>query len=55
MSDDERETIGCVCDTLENLLFAAKMPISPSIHVTGLTGGVADVLAQLRALLAGKP
>ena len=51
MNEDEREEIGQVADTLDNLLHAALLPVSPAIHVQGLTGGIREVLSRLRKLL----
>ena len=47
---DLAEEIGQRADTLDNLLAASPLPMSPAFHLTQLRDGANDVSAQLKAL-----
>lgn len=46
------EALGLLRDTAENGLAAATLPVSPSIHVEGLTGVLRQMVASIDAALA---
>lgn len=50
--EDLEEEIGLLVDKCENLLAAARLPVSPAIHVEGLCGGVKDLRDGLAAIAA---
>ena len=47
-----KEELGKLLDKAENFLAAAKLPMPPSVHVVGLTGGIEQIAAKLRELIA---
>lgn len=45
-----RERIGLLADKADNYLSAASLPVSPALHVEGLTAGMRELRDELRAI-----
>lgn len=48
MTDESKDTIGELSDTLDNLLHAAKLPLPPQMHLTQLTAHIEQARDILR-------
>lgn len=51
-TDELAERIGVLADTAENYLAATKLPVPASLHVAGLTSGMAELARELQSLAA---
>lgn len=48
---DHRERLALLVDKCENYLAAASLPMSPLIHVQGLTAGISEIRDVLKGFL----
>lgn len=48
MTDDSKEKIGALSDTLDNILHAAKLPLPPKMHLEQLTAHIEQARDILR-------
>jgi hypothetical protein len=45
--------LGQLIDKCNNLLAATKLPVSASIHIEGLKGGIEEIAEELNRLIVG--
>lgn len=50
-----REAYGVSIERLESLLAASGLPVSPSIHLEGLVGGIKEITEEAHAALKPEP
>lgn len=50
MNAIELDTIGRLSDKADNLVHAARLPLTPQTHVECLSGGMAEIRDALREL-----
>lgn len=48
MTTENLERVGEAADTCDNLIFAAKMPLPPEIHLEGILGSLRTLRDTLR-------
>lgn len=51
LTPDDLDRLGTLVDNLDNAYHATKIPMSPGLHVQGLTGTVTATRDELKAFL----
>ena len=51
MKDSSKTQIAELIDKVENLVFAAKLPLPPQMHVERLVAGLSDIQKSLESIL----
>lgn len=51
MTEDHAERLGKLADSLDNLLYAAKLPVPPHMHVTLLTEKIRSARDEITAIV----
>lgn len=51
LTEHHRELIAVLTDTLDNLTYAAKLPLPPKMHVEQLVLGIEGVRDELREII----
>jgi hypothetical protein len=54
MSEDDLELLGQMVDRLDNLTYAAALPVPVEIHMKGMVGSIEGIRNELKAFLVGK-
>lgn len=47
MTEEQADEIGQLADRLDTILYSAKLPVSPEIHIQGMSGVIRDVRNEL--------
>lgn len=51
MTEDHAERLGKLADSLDNMLYAAKLPVPPHMHVTVLTEKIRSARDEIAAIV----
>lgn len=51
VNDDQIERLGQLADRLDAILYSAKMPLPPDIHLHGICGAAREVRDEIASLV----